>query len=225
MNPAGNLRALVAALVAEVITMGDTATHELEAELPGIRAEKLRAKAAAALAAAQEDVALAMTAPDLASALKALKSAAKAIAKGLGYASQDPPSETVTATLDIVPASFDAQNVTADYFPASGSFVINANSQVGNQFTAIEMDGVLSNPFVPGTYTMTGKVHVGTSPAAISTTYYTPNGTIDVSVLDPDAATLRATFQFTADTLGNPGPLLVVNVTGGVIDLSQVIVQ
>jgi hypothetical protein len=66
---------------------------------------------------------------------------------------------------------------------------------------------------------------VGTSPGSIANTYYTPYGSIDVSALDLETSSMRASFTFTADTAGNPGPLLVVHATGGVIDLEELIVQ
>lgn len=225
MKASRSLRDLLDALRSRLLIEVGDAADALLAAIPGIHDPKFRAKAEDAHTAAIEELDIAAHAPDIPSAAKALVSAAKFVAKGLAYAAKDPPAETVSATLDIDPSAFDARNVTATYYAASHSVFVNGNTTSGGKFVSMDIDAQLSDPFVPGDYTATAKVYVGTSPVDIATTYYTPSATLHVSALDPVAKTMTASFTFTADTNGNPGPLLVVHAVNGVIDVARLRVE
>lgn len=200
----------------------------LAAAVPGIRSSVLHDRAEAQRASAREELDLAAAAADPFEAFAILKSAAKFLAKGLAYAAKDPFVETVSATLEFVPAAaapFVAQNTTVSYTASGPVLFIDGNSTKNGRFIDVQISSGNLDPINgPGTYSVSVTVHSGSDPATIDATYYTNQATLTLTTFDLVAKRITGTFSFTA-TSGFGQSALTLNVTNGVVEVKQFTVQ
>jgi hypothetical protein len=223
-----DFQTLVALLASDLRQQAEQQYTTLAAAVPGIKSSVLHDRAEAQRVAAREELDLAAAAADPFEAFVLLKRAAKFIAKGRAYAAKDPFVETVSASLEFVPAaaeSFVAQNTTVRWTASGPVLFIDGNSTRNGRFIDVQMSsGSLDPVNGTGTFNVEVAVSVGTDPVTISNRYLTSTGTLTLTTFDLAAKRITGTFSFTA--LDGFGPTaLTLNATNGVVDVKDFTVE